>query len=39
MGPHKWDIDGQRIIDYKTGHGAMILGHTHPDVSPPSTSR
>ena len=32
IGPHKWDIDGQRIIDYKTGHGAMILGHTHPDV-------
>ena len=32
MGPHKWDIDGQRIIDYKTGHGALILGHSHPDV-------
>ena len=31
-GPYKWDIDGQRIIDYKTGHGSLILGHSHPDV-------
>ena len=32
MGPRKWDADGQRIIDYKTGHGSMILGHSHPDI-------
>jgi glutamate-1-semialdehyde 2,1-aminomutase len=32
MGPHKWDVDGQRIIDYKTGHGSLILGHSHPDI-------
>ena len=31
-GSHKWDVDGNRIIDYKTGHGAMILGHSHPAV-------
>ena len=32
MGPHKWDVDGHRIIDYRTGHGALILGHSHPDI-------
>ena len=32
MGPHKWDVDGHRIIDYKTGHGSLILGHSHPDI-------
>lgn len=31
-GSHKWDVEGNRIIDYKTGHGAMILGHSHPDI-------
>ena len=32
IGPHKWDVDGNRIIDYWTGHGSLILGHSHPDV-------
>ena len=32
QGSHKWDVDGHRIIDYKTGHGAMMLGHSHPDI-------
>ena len=32
MGPHKWDQDGQRIIDYRTGHGALLLGHSHPEI-------
>lgn len=32
FGPHKWDVDGQRIIDYRTGHGSLILGHSHPDI-------
>ncbi len=31
-GPHKWDVDGNRIIDYWTGHGSMILGHSHPEI-------
>jgi glutamate-1-semialdehyde 2,1-aminomutase len=31
-GPHKFDLDGQRIIDYRTGHGSLLLGHSHPDV-------
>ncbi|MCH7745705.1 MAG: aspartate aminotransferase family protein, partial [Chloroflexi bacterium] len=32
VGPHKWDVDGNRIIDYWTGHGSMILGHSHPEI-------
>ncbi|MCI0439644.1 MAG: aspartate aminotransferase family protein [Chloroflexi bacterium] len=31
-GPYKWDVDGHRIIDFRTGHGSMILGHAHPEV-------
>ena len=31
-GSHKWDVEGNKIIDYKTGHGSMILGHSHPDI-------
>ena len=32
IGPRKWDVDGNRIIDYWTGHGSMILGHSHPEI-------
>ena len=32
LGPLKWDVDGNRIIDYWTGHGSMFLGHAHPEV-------
>ena len=31
-GPHKWDVDGHRLIDYWTGHGSLILGHSHPEI-------
>jgi glutamate-1-semialdehyde 2,1-aminomutase len=31
-GAHKWDIDGNRYVDYFGGHGALILGHGHPAV-------
>ncbi len=31
-GPHKWDVDGNRYIDYFGGHGALLLGHGHPEV-------
>ena len=31
-GAYKWDVDGRRVIDFKTGHGSLILGHSHPDV-------
>jgi glutamate-1-semialdehyde 2,1-aminomutase len=31
-GAHKWDVDGHELIDYWSGHGALLLGHCHPDV-------
>jgi glutamate-1-semialdehyde 2,1-aminomutase len=33
QGPHKWDVDGNRYIDFFGGHGALILGHSHPTVT------
>ena len=32
LGPYMWDIDGNEYIDYRTGHGSMILGQAHPNV-------
>lgn len=32
QGAHKWDADGNEIIDYVMGHGALLLGHNHPRV-------
>lgn len=32
QGSRKWDIDGNEYIDYIMGHGALILGHSHPAV-------
>jgi glutamate-1-semialdehyde 2,1-aminomutase len=29
-GAYKWDCDGNRFVDVVTGHGALILGHSHP---------
>ncbi|MGH7104764.1 MAG: aminotransferase class III-fold pyridoxal phosphate-dependent enzyme, partial [Acetobacteraceae bacterium] len=31
-GPRKWDVDGNEYVDYFGGHGALLLGHRHPDV-------
>jgi glutamate-1-semialdehyde 2,1-aminomutase len=31
-GSRKWDVDGNEYIDYVMGHGALILGHSHPDI-------
>jgi len=33
QGAHKWDVDGNEIIDYVMGHGALLLGHNHPHVT------
>ena len=33
QGGHKWDVDGNRYVDFYGGHGALILGHAHPDVT------
>lgn len=32
-GAYKWDVDGHRYIDYVVGHGALLLGHNHPEVA------
>ncbi|MBR0650838.1 aminotransferase class III-fold pyridoxal phosphate-dependent enzyme [Roseomonas terrae] len=32
-GPRKWDVDGREIVDFYGGHGALILGHCHPDIT------
>ncbi len=32
-GARKWDVDGNEYVDYFGGHGALILGHNHPDVA------
>ncbi|HEX2037905.1 MAG TPA: aspartate aminotransferase family protein [Chloroflexota bacterium] len=29
-GAYKWDVDGHRYVDYLVGHGALLLGHSHP---------
>lgn len=31
-GPRKWDVDGNEYVDYFGGHGALLLGHRHPEV-------
>jgi len=32
-GSRKWDVDGHEIVDYVMGHGALLLGHAHPEVT------
>ena len=32
LGARKWDVDGNEYIDYYGGHGALLLGHNHPEV-------
>ena len=31
-GPRKWDVDGNEYADYFGGHGALLLGHSHPSL-------
>jgi glutamate-1-semialdehyde 2,1-aminomutase len=31
-GSRKWDVDGNEYIDFVMGHGALLLGHSHPEV-------
>jgi glutamate-1-semialdehyde 2,1-aminomutase len=32
-GSHKWDVDGNEYIDYVMGHGALFMGHAHPEIT------
>jgi glutamate-1-semialdehyde 2,1-aminomutase len=29
-GGHKWTVEGRELIDWWAGHGALLLGHSHP---------
>jgi glutamate-1-semialdehyde 2,1-aminomutase len=33
QGPRKWDVDGNEYVDYVSGHGALLLGHSHAAVA------
>jgi len=32
-GSRKWDVDGNEYLDYVMGHGALFLGHAHPEIT------
>src|SRR5262249_33930579 len=32
QGAYKWDVDGHQLIDFWSGHGALLLGHSHAEV-------
>jgi len=32
QGSRKWDVDGNEIVDYVMGHGALLLGHNRAEV-------
>ena len=32
-GPRKWDVDGNEYVDYVSGHGALLLGHSHAAIA------
>lgn len=32
QGALKWDVDGNELVDYVMGSGALLLGHDHPVV-------
>ena len=31
-GAYKWDVDGNRLIDFVMGHGSLLFGHNDPDI-------
>lgn len=32
-GPHFWDVDGNKYIDYLAAYGPIITGHAHPHIT------
>ena len=32
-GPLKWDADGNELVDYMMGYGALLLGNAHPTIT------
>jgi glutamate-1-semialdehyde 2,1-aminomutase len=33
QGSRKWDVDGNEYVCYVMGHGALLLGHAHPEIT------
>jgi glutamate-1-semialdehyde 2,1-aminomutase len=33
QGSRKWDVDGLEYVDYVMGHGALFMGHSHPETT------
>ena len=33
QGSRKWDVDENEYVDYVMGHGALFLGHAHPQIT------
>ncbi len=33
QGSRKWDVDGNEYVDYVMGHGALFMGHAHPEIT------
>ena len=38
-GALKWDVDGNELVDFMIGYGALILGHGHPAITDAVTER
>ena len=32
QGSRRWDVDGNELVDYVMGSGALLLGHDHPKI-------
>jgi len=32
QGAYKWDVDGNRLLDYVVGHGSLLFGHNDPEI-------
>ncbi|HEY7315647.1 MAG TPA: aminotransferase class III-fold pyridoxal phosphate-dependent enzyme [Gemmataceae bacterium] len=32
LGSRKWSVEGRELIDFWSGHGSILLGHSHPAV-------
>lgn len=39
QGALKWDVDGHEYVDYIMGHGALLFGHSHPDIVASATAQ
>ena len=38
-GPYKFDVDGNRLIDYVMGNGSLLMGHSPPEVTAAVTAQ